>query len=1117
MPRAIERIEVAKTTAEVRDEPRAYLERRRAEVDGALEALLPRPDGTRRARLSRPCATRCCPAESACAPSSRSPACEAFGGRVEDALAPAAALELIHTYSLIHDDLPAMDDDDLRRGRPTAHKAFGEAEAILAGDALLTLAFEILATPARGRRRGGPPRRGGRGRGARRAGHAGMVGGQIADLEAEGARPQPPSAARVDPPAQDGRAARGRASSSARSTPGRRGRPRGDGPLRRSAWDWPSRSRTTSSTAPRPPTALGKTPGKDERSGKATYPALLGLDASRREARAPGRRARWPRSPPRSGIAPCSMRSRATRSTAPIDGRRASAPRATRRPPRRARAGADAREGAGAASSRGSSRATGGASTSPGCSSRRDAPLDGRRRAAASSAGAPRSSGPPWTRFGIVVRRPRRDRRGSIDGRIHPGAPCGGSRARHRARRRTRPARLDAAERRARDSHRRGQRTLPRSGKPPVPAFAGDDRCILHLVAAGARAGERLPRPGGGRRGAGQASVRVGRGRVGEGGIVRDPAHWDEVLAGIVAFARDAGLGPRRDRALRASRRRRERRVLPPPPSRSGSRPGTTRSPLARRPCMRRSAESRPRKTARRNSAASRSSPSRGLPRVSAIAVELGSWLRARGVAVRFDAEHRASARGARTASAPTRCRAGTDLVIVAGGDGTLLSVARVAGPLGIPILGVNFGGLGLHDRAAARRAVHRARARPCAATTRSRSARRCACASAAGRKILGEHALLNDAVVTKTALARMLVIELRIDGELVATYTSDGLIIATPTGSTAYNLSAGGPILDPRMSAFVIAPICPHTMSYRPLVVPGSRPHRGHAAQLDGGGLPDPRRAGRVPDAPARHHRRRPPPALGAAGARGAPRLLRGPPAQAPLGRPLSAGDPRPRPPSRAAVASLVPVRFRELVLHHADHDGRLFRLLPRCGRRRRRQPRRSPLGRRQLPRHGGRRARLTDPRGVVGLLRAPEVLPRRDDPADRPCDGAPGSRRPGRRRLGHRVLRGRDASGSRAATSSTTRSSRTSRRRRRSAACPGGRGRSATPAGLLSLGAVPAVDQAPLRDAAGVLDAAAVSGRQTVVPRRGGVLPRLRAPRLPLAAGIAPAGPPVAGFATT
>jgi len=85
------------------------------------------------------------------------------------------------------------------------------------------------------------------------------------------------------------------------------------------------------------------------------------------------------------------------------------------------------------------------------------------------------------------------------------------------------------------------------------------------------------------------------------------------------------------------------------------------------------------------------------------------------------------------------------------------------------------------------------------------------------------EYALLNDAVITKSALARMINIRVRVDEEEVATYTSDGLIVATPTGSTAYNLSAGGPILDPRMGAFVISPICPHTMTYRPLVVPDS------------------------------------------------------------------------------------------------------------------------------------------------------------------------------------------------------------------------------------------------------------------------------------------------------
>lgn len=108
-------------------------------------------------------------------------AAEACGGSVEDALPAACALEMIHTYSLVHDDLPAMDDDDLRRGRPTCHKAFDEATAILAGDGLLTLAFEIVAKHSR------PDV-------AVRcvvalavaAGPSGMVGGQMADLQAEG-------------------------------------------------------------------------------------------------------------------------------------------------------------------------------------------------------------------------------------------------------------------------------------------------------------------------------------------------------------------------------------------------------------------------------------------------------------------------------------------------------------------------------------------------------------------------------------------------------------------------------------------------------------------------------------------------------------------------------------------------------------------------------------------------------------------------------------------------------------------------------------------------------------------------------------------------------------------
>ncbi len=109
-------------------------------------------------------------------------ACEACGGEVETAMPAACALEMVHTYSLIHDDLPAMDDDDLRRGRPTNHVVFGEALAILAGDGLLTLAFEIVAADVRPAHVAAACCVDL----ARAAGRVGMVGGQVADLEAEG-------------------------------------------------------------------------------------------------------------------------------------------------------------------------------------------------------------------------------------------------------------------------------------------------------------------------------------------------------------------------------------------------------------------------------------------------------------------------------------------------------------------------------------------------------------------------------------------------------------------------------------------------------------------------------------------------------------------------------------------------------------------------------------------------------------------------------------------------------------------------------------------------------------------------------------------------------------------
>src|SRR5436853_2581527 len=111
-----------------------------------------------------------------------------FSSDIESAFHPACALEFIHTYSLIHDDLPALDNDDLRRGKPTCHKKFGEATAILAGDALLTLAFETIgATPAAAERRAAILSEV-----AAAAGTInGMVGGQVADLEAQGKHGDP--------------------------------------------------------------------------------------------------------------------------------------------------------------------------------------------------------------------------------------------------------------------------------------------------------------------------------------------------------------------------------------------------------------------------------------------------------------------------------------------------------------------------------------------------------------------------------------------------------------------------------------------------------------------------------------------------------------------------------------------------------------------------------------------------------------------------------------------------------------------------------------------------------------------------------------------------------------
>jgi NAD+ kinase len=161
---------------------------------------------------------------------------------------------------------------------------------------------------------------------------------------------------------------------------------------------------------------------------------------------------------------------------------------------------------------------------------------------------------------------------------------------------------------------------------------------------------------------------------------------------------------------------------------------------------------------------------------------------------------------------------AASDLVVVLGGDGTLLSVAHCAAKAGVPVMGVNLGRLGFLTEIPVSEAVPTLE-RFLAGETGLVSPRWLL----EGRTAKETSYCLNDLVVTKGAVARMIELAIGIDGRDVATLKADGLIVSTPTGSTAYSLSAGGPILHPHVPAIVLTPICPHTLSFRPLAVPAT------------------------------------------------------------------------------------------------------------------------------------------------------------------------------------------------------------------------------------------------------------------------------------------------------
>jgi NAD+ kinase len=208
-----------------------------------------------------------------------------------------------------------------------------------------------------------------------------------------------------------------------------------------------------------------------------------------------------------------------------------------------------------------------------------------------------------------------------------------------------------------------------------------------------------------------------------------------------------------------------------------------------------------------------------GMPAGHKLVPEVIQWLRERAIEVRADEESAAYSPGEEGISRDMLPE-GCDLVIVLGGDGTLLSAARAIGKREIPLFPVNLGGLGFltaitidelfPELERALHGEHRVAKRKLLNTEVVRNG-----------KVVASYDALNDAVLTKASIARMIDLQAFVDEQFVADYKADGLIICTPTGSTAYSLAAGGPIIFPSVPTICMTPICPHMLTNRPVLVP--------------------------------------------------------------------------------------------------------------------------------------------------------------------------------------------------------------------------------------------------------------------------------------------------------
>ena len=211
-----------------------------------------------------------------------------------------------------------------------------------------------------------------------------------------------------------------------------------------------------------------------------------------------------------------------------------------------------------------------------------------------------------------------------------------------------------------------------------------------------------------------------------------------------------------------------------------------------------------------------------GRPEVARILPELLVWLDAHGYRVVFDPQTAKYCDGHEEVSRSEMDSRSLDLVVVLGGDGTLLSAVRATAATDAPLLGVNLGSLGfLTDVPLASLFSMLDQIAQGRAHIERRTLMQCELLR--GAKVLGSYTAFNDVVVNKTTHARLNKYELFVDDAFVSRYRADGMIISTPTGSTAYSLSAGGPVIMPTVRAFVITPVSPHSLTHRPLVVPDS------------------------------------------------------------------------------------------------------------------------------------------------------------------------------------------------------------------------------------------------------------------------------------------------------